>query len=95
MPLQHRTVLEVAAGFVLEHPRHHVRPTGHANSRGIVMRLEDHPIRTQPIEMRRLHARRAVAAHGAHGLIVGQQENNVRPFVLGGHTPVQQKQETE
>ena len=59
------------------------------------MRVEDHPVRTQPIEMRRLHARRTVAAHSTYGLIVGQQENNVRAFVLGGHTQVQQKKETE
>ena len=47
------------------------------------MRIEDHAVRTQSIKIRRLHPRRAIAPHRAHRLVIGHQENNIRPLVLG------------
>ncbi len=77
MRAQHGTVFKVTAGFVLVHPRHDICPAGHADRGRIVVIIENHAVRREPVQVRGLGIRVAVAAHGDRGLVIRKQEDQV------------------
>lgn len=69
---------EIAAVPILIQPGHQAASASHADRGGVVMIGETHTIARQPVDIRRLNLRIAIAPHGPRRLVVGQQEDNVR-----------------
>ena len=72
---------EIAARAVFEQARHDVGATCHANGGGIVVSVEDQALLTQPVNMRCLDIRVAVASQGVVSLIVSEKKDDVGPLL--------------
>jgi hypothetical protein len=77
----HGAMFEIASGFVFIHPREHIGAARHADGGGIVMIVENHPVRRELVYVGRFHIFISITSHRVGRLIVGKEENEVPPFV--------------
>ena len=73
---EHLAVLDGGAPVVTA--RHQIVARGRADRAGCVGVREAPALAGEPVNVRRLHARRAVTAHAAAAVIVGKDDDNVR-----------------
>ena len=68
---------EVGAGLVFIHPGHDIGSTRHADRRGVVVFVKDHPVFAKFVHIGSLDLRVTVATDGESVLVVRKEENNV------------------
>ena len=72
-------VLEVAAVAVFVEAGEDAHAAGHADGGGVVVIRETHAVAREAIEVRRVDVGVAGGADGARGLVIGEEEDDVRP----------------
>ena len=66
-----------------ESPREDAGPAGGADGSRDKVPLKPYPLPGQPVDVRRFNNRVAGAAHGVKTLVIGEDEENIRPTAFG------------
>lgn len=74
-------MLKIASVPIFKETGENTRPTRHADRGGVVMPVENHAVRGELIDLRRLHIVVSVAAKRVDGLIVGEKKDEVGLFL--------------
>jgi len=77
---RHRTMLEIATGFIFIHTSHHTRAAGHTNGGGIVVPVKNYPLLTQLVHVGGMDLVVPITSHCSKGLVVRKEKNEVRLF---------------